>query len=123
MEGRRLLAHELTHVVQQDRIPHKIQRYEAGKHAQAGSTTRKVTINGVSMDEGDLVAFGDFFEDPKEIYALTKPELQNLVDLIECDKKAYTGVAGNKPVSNEEWSDATKGRPEQTVPGSRRLFF
>lgn len=115
-DGRRLLAHELTHVVQQrnqkDGISNKVQRYESGEHAQAGSTSHKVTINGVTMDEGDLVALGDFFEDPKEIYAAPATELQKLVDLIERDKKAYTGVGGVKPVTNAEWADATKGRPK-----------
>ena len=78
LEGGRLLAHELAHVVQQGGIPHEIQRYEAGEHAQAGGTAHKVIINGVSLDEGDLVAMGDLFEDPKDIYSAPAAELRKV---------------------------------------------
>jgi hypothetical protein len=103
-----VLAHELAHVAQRENVLH---RYESGEHAQAGSTARKVTINGVTMDEGDLVALGDLYEKPEDIYKAPKAELQTLVDLIERDKKFYSGQGG-KPVSNKEWSDATKTRPK-----------
>jgi LysM repeat protein len=37
-EGQRLLAHELTHVVQQSGLGARVQRYESGEHAQFGET-------------------------------------------------------------------------------------
>jgi LysM repeat protein len=36
--GQHLMAHELTHVVQQDGVGKRVQRYEAGEHAQLGET-------------------------------------------------------------------------------------
>ncbi|HST20352.1 MAG TPA: DUF4157 domain-containing protein [Blastocatellia bacterium] len=37
-EGKKILAHELTHVVQQGSASKRVQRYEAGEHAQFGET-------------------------------------------------------------------------------------
>jgi Domain of unknown function (DUF4157)/LysM domain len=37
-EGKKLLAHELTHVVQQGGAGERVQRYEAGEHAKLGET-------------------------------------------------------------------------------------
>jgi len=59
--GYTVLAHELAHIAQREAGLH---RYESGEHARAGSTARKVTINGVTMDEGDLTALGDLYEKP-----------------------------------------------------------
>jgi hypothetical protein len=111
-----LLAHELAHIAQRHwsgdiSSTRVLGRYEAGEHAQTGDAARVVTISGVKLNEGDLVALGDFYEKPEDIYKAPAAELQKLVDLIERDKKAYLGVGGVKPVSNAEWADATKGRP------------
>ena len=38
MEGKKILAHELTHVMQQGSVSKRVQRYEAGEHAQFGET-------------------------------------------------------------------------------------
>lgn len=40
--GQRLLAHELTHVVQQERAGTRVQRYEAGEHAELGETREEL---------------------------------------------------------------------------------
>ena len=42
-EGKKLLAHELTHVVQQASLRQRVQRYEAGEHAQLGETQAELT--------------------------------------------------------------------------------
>lgn len=105
--GYAVLVHELAHVAQREAGLH---RYESGEHARAGSSARKVTINGVTMDEGDLIALGDLYEKPDDIYKAPAAELQTLVTLIERDKKFYSGNGGT-PVSNAEWANATKARP------------
>jgi hypothetical protein len=107
--GFQLLAHELAHVAQ--RGEPVVHRYESGEHAQAGNAARKVTISGVTMDEGDLVALGDLYEKPEDIYKAPAAELQALVTLIERDKKFYSGQGG-AAVSNAEWAAATKNRPK-----------
>ena len=104
-----VLAHELAHVAQ--RGEPVLHRYESGEDAQAGEATRKVTINGVTMDEGDLIALGDLYEKPEDIYKANAAELQALVTLIERDKKFYSGKGGT-PVSNTEWAAATAKRPK-----------
>src|SRR5262249_43151371 len=103
-----VLAHELSHAARPQPVLH---RYEAGEHAQTGSTARKVTINGVTMDEGTLIALGDFFEKPEDISDAPKDDLQNLVDLIQRDKMAFTGQGPAVPVSNAEWEQATQFLP------------
>jgi murein DD-endopeptidase MepM/ murein hydrolase activator NlpD len=40
--GQRLVAHELAHVVQQAAIGDRVQRYEAGEHAQLGETQEEL---------------------------------------------------------------------------------
>src|SRR5205085_3458015 len=42
-EGQRLLAHELTHVVQQGGAGELVQRYESGEHAEFGETQAELT--------------------------------------------------------------------------------
>jgi hypothetical protein len=105
-----VLAHELSHAARPQPVLH---RYESGEHAQTGSTTRKVTINGVTMDEGTLIALGDFFEKPEEVYTVPKANLQNLVDLIQRDRMAFTGQGPTTPVSNDEWEKATAFLPPE----------
>jgi hypothetical protein len=102
-----LLAHELAHVSERAEVVHC---YESGEHAQAGDAARKVTINGITLDEGDLVALGDFYEKPEDIYKAPAAELSQLVTFIERDKKYYAGQGGT-PVSNAEWAAVTKNRP------------
>jgi hypothetical protein len=71
---------------------------------------RVVTVNGVSMTEGDLIAMGDFYASPQDMYRAAPAELQRLVDLIHRDRAARTGTPGSAIVTNDEWNQATGGR-------------
>ncbi len=85
-------------------------RYESGEHAQFGGA-RKVTINTVEFDEGEVIALGDMYETPEEMQKADPAELLNLRALIRRDKEHFEGKAGVKAVGNPEWSTATAGRP------------
>jgi hypothetical protein len=65
----------------------------------------KVTVNGVVLDYGALIAMGgDLFRTPEELASTPPDELKAIAALIEEEKK--TG----KAVSTERWQVATKGR-------------
>ena len=145
VKGQGLLAHELTHTIQQginssqldeislsqnskyereaeavaqtigidnsvlplhlSQISVTMQRYEAGEHAQFGGEAgkqEKVTINGVTITYGELIAMGDFFEDPAQIPMVSTEMLQDLVYLIRNDVPGGT-------VTTEQWQEATNG--------------
>src|SRR5215467_5592577 len=55
------------------RRPLVVLRYEAGEHAQLGPD-RVVTVNCVSMTEGDLIAMGDFYANPEDMYKAAPAE-------------------------------------------------
>ncbi len=129
LKGRRLLAHELTHVIQQNHskisqsflkttIPSLtrnfssnlalplVQRYETGEHVAFGGDKAKqeiIVINGVQMTYGEMIAMGDFFERADDIYDEEPKKLERLVNLI---RKEVTGGT----VSQKDWNDATSGR-------------
>lgn len=105
-----VVAHELSHASRPQPVLH---RYESGEHAQTGSTTRNVTINGVTLDEGTLIALGDFFEKPEDVYSVPRANLQTLADLVQRDRMAYTGQGPTTPVSNAEWEKATEFLPPE----------
>ena len=86
-------------------------RYEGGEHAQMGSATRGMKVNGVELTESDLVAMGDLYKDPAAMQKADPAELTRLRDLVRRDKEHFEGKAGVKAVSNTEWEAATKGRP------------
>lgn len=86
-------------------------RYESGEHAQAGGA-RKITINGVEFDEGDVIALGDFYETPDQMQKAPKDELEKLRDLIHRDREHFEGQMGAKAVSNPEWAKVTEARPK-----------
>jgi hypothetical protein len=91
-----------------------LQRYEAGEHAQFGAKEGEkeqiFDINGVKVPYGHMIALGDFYENFDQIKSAPKEELQQLVDLIDRDKKHFQGVRGVKAISNDEWQKATEGR-------------
>jgi hypothetical protein len=87
-----------------------ISRYEAGEHAQFGGS-RVVTINGVALKEGELIAMGDLYETADLMLSADPSELTRLVKLIRRDVQARLGTAGVTEVSNAEWEAATAGRP------------
>lgn len=87
-----------------------VSRYEAGEHAQFGGT-KVVTINGVAIKEGELIAMGDFYETADLMLSADPRELTRLVKLIRRDVQARLGGTGATEVSNAEWEAATAGRP------------
>jgi hypothetical protein len=70
-----------------------LSRFESGEHAQAGGA-RKITVNGVEFDEGDVIALGDFYETPEAMQKAPKAELEQLRDLIHRDREHFEGKAG-----------------------------
>jgi len=86
-----------------------VHRYGTGEHAELGSG-RIVTVNGVQMTEGDLIAIGDFFASPDDMFKASPDELRRLVGLIERDKRAVQGNPGDARVTADEWQAATGGR-------------
>jgi hypothetical protein len=84
--GRRLLGHELAHVVQQSRAGNgartgnrTIQRFDAGEHKAIGDAAtegRKVSLApGLVVTYGDLVALGgDYFGDWETVVRLARVE-------------------------------------------------
>jgi LysM repeat protein len=68
-------------------------------------TTVKVTVNGVTLDYGTLVAMGgDLFGSPEELAKASPDELRALAALIEEEKR--TG----KSTDTSKWQATTKGR-------------
>jgi hypothetical protein len=86
-----------------------IQRYEAGEHSQFGGK-QTMTVSGVVLTEGEVIAMGDFFDSPGKMQAASKAEIEKLRDLIRRDQQAYLKQGGATPVGNKEWDDATGGR-------------
>jgi hypothetical protein len=85
-----------------------VARYEAGEHAQFGSGT-SVTVNGVPMTQGDLIAMGDLYETADDMKTAPKAELTALVDLIHRDRDWFEKHQG-KRVTDDDWEQATAGR-------------
>jgi len=81
-EGKKLLAHELTHVVQQGNGSRKIQRYEAGEHARMGETQAELKAlfvpSNYQVQKGDsLFSIAKKFElAPAEVREPNKDKLQ-----------------------------------------------
>jgi hypothetical protein len=94
----------------------RLQRYEAGEHAQFGGSG-PVKLAGVKpadgkpVTEGDIIALGDLYESADAMMKADKGELAKLIELVHRDRDHYEKGVG-KAVSNDEWEDATKGRPE-----------
>jgi hypothetical protein len=94
-----------------------VQRYEAGEHAQFGGgfnvefgeMKKKLGAKAPTITEGDIIALGDFYEDPKELFAAPPEELAKLVELVHRDRDFYQSGKG-KAVTDEEWEGATAGR-------------
>jgi hypothetical protein len=83
-------------------------RYGTGEHAQLGGN-RSVDVNGVKVSEGELIALGDFYESPEQVYEADPGELAKLVGLIRRDREALEGVPGQNRVTGDEWQAATTG--------------
>lgn len=72
--------------------------------AATADKAAKLTVNGVVLEYGVVIAMGDLFESPAQIAAASPKELTDLATLIKREQ------AGGKPVSTEEWEKATGGR-------------
>ena len=81
-EGKKLLGHELTHVVQQESAGKRLQRYEAGEHAQMGETQAELKAlfvpSNYQVQKGDsLFSIAKKFElTPAEVRESNKDKLQ-----------------------------------------------
>jgi hypothetical protein len=83
-------------------IPQKLN--EMARDAIKDSSV-KITVNGVVIDYGTLVAMGgDLFSSPEELAKASPDELKAIAALIEEEKR--TG----KPIETARWQAATKGR-------------
>lgn len=113
-EGRWLLAHEVTHVLQQGEGGLRLQRYEAGEHAQMGET--KDSLKGVieeSFKKYTVVA-ADYLETIAASHGITVSELKdanrallktiNVIKHPGPDKGAYMVVDAKTP------NDAPEGK-------------
>ncbi len=74
-QGNHLLAHELTHVVQQGASEKKIMKFGSEEHRRIGETTTTgntlVTSFG-RISFGEMIALGDYFENVEEIARISE---------------------------------------------------
>jgi len=136
-EGKQLLAHELTHVVQQNGLgrspaaraaPVHVQRYISGEHMEAGeaATGRTITLElwagppdpftktkKVVLTYGEANALlEDYYDGWSQLKKAPAPEVEQLVALFRREK---TALAANKPLPTEaEYEQATAGRKSGT---------
>ena len=72
--GQRLIAHELTHVVQQKNLSNRVQRYEAGEHAQLGET--QAELQAAFAPTSYIVQKGEKLRTIAEKFEITVAELK-----------------------------------------------
>ena len=70
--GRALLAHELTHVVQQRAAPERVQRFGSEEHVKIGERVEPGQTIDLGPDVGkatygEMIALGDYFESVSQI--------------------------------------------------------
>ncbi|WP_058187123.1 eCIS core domain-containing protein [Terracidiphilus gabretensis] len=65
-----------------------------------------LVVNGVTLDYGEGMTMGDFYESPEQMMAAPVAELQKLSELIKKEKAGVAGVT----VKDEDWDKATGGR-------------
>ena len=73
-EGQKLLAHELTHVVQQGSVGQSVQRYEAGEHAELGET--QAELKAAFAPQGYTVLKGERLSTIAKKFRITVAELK-----------------------------------------------
>jgi hypothetical protein len=136
--GRQLLAHELTHVVQQNGLSRSmaarsadvhVQRYVSGEHMEAGeaaATGRTITLDlwvgppapftktkKLVLSYGEVNALlEDYYEGWSQLKKAPAPEVEQLVALFMREQKALGGK-GTLP-SEAEYEQATAGRKTGT---------
>lgn len=74
-DGKRLLTHELVHVVQQNATVKSIMRFGSEEHRQIGDTTSSGNTLVTSFGQisfGEMIALGDYFANVEEIARLAE---------------------------------------------------
>ena len=71
--------------------------------AKPGGKTKTITIKGVKFTYGEVIALGDLYSTPDDMYKAKSTELKELAKLI---RKETSG----KKVTTKEWNNATGGR-------------
>jgi hypothetical protein len=120
--GKHLLAHELTHTIQQGSVgtfdPNavashgspgsgRVQRYESYEHAELGDKAKfseKHIIQGIELTSGEIDALGDFYATLNDLQKADPGELTELLRLIRKQK------ADPRSVIEDDWDKATKKR-------------
>ncbi len=74
-KGKKLLAHELTHVVQQENAVKRVQRYESGEHAQFGETQAELKM--AFAPSSYRVRKGESLRDIARKFGITVVELKD----------------------------------------------
>jgi hypothetical protein len=75
-----------------------LQRYDTDEHLQFGAEDTTVTVAGVTMTQGEMIAMADFFADVDEMEA----HPQQVADVLRAIRSGRA--------STEEWQEATGGR-------------
>jgi len=74
-QGKHLLAHELTHVVQQGASEKKIMKFGSDEHRRIGetTTTNNTLVTGFGrISFGEMIALGDYFENVEEMARISE---------------------------------------------------
>ncbi len=74
-QGIHLLAHELTHVIQQSKSEQKIMKFGSDEHRRIGesTTTNNTLVTSFGrITFGEMIALGDYFENVEEIARLSE---------------------------------------------------
>lgn len=119
-EGQRLLAHELTHVMQQGATNHqtssygRVQRFEAPEHIDIGNAGEPIQIklaNGLELTYSEVSALiGDFYETTEMLDKADPTEVKRILQLVKQQRQP-----GGKVESRDvEFQQATQAR-EKTV--------
>jgi len=75
-----------------------LQRYDTDEHLRFGAEDTTVTVAGVTMTQGEMIAMADFFADVDEMEA----HPQQVADVLRAIRSGRA--------STEEWQEATGGR-------------
>jgi hypothetical protein len=74
-QGKHLLAHELTHVVQQGASEKRIMKFGSDEHRRIGeaTTTDNTLVTGFGrISFGEMIALGDYFENVEEMARISE---------------------------------------------------
>jgi len=125
--GRRLLAHELTHTVQQSRVGRSaLQRFASDEHVKIGDLAepgKQVSISGYGRVRlGELIAMaGDYFESISELESVAKQGTfgKEQIDLV---RWKVNGGVGPKPTVGSGVEAAVNARFEELASRNQTHF-